>query len=194
MALRAVRISGLLLFTRAIARGLFWSVVLGVLLYAPARYVYLNVPIMPFQPVCLNVNGFWPEDQYMNILGRPTEAFVLGVTDRAVEFGFPAGIGDGRPTVPLSRWLSHHYLEGWDGFYRPRRFFRFHDSSDVVWQYYVSLRQQGLIAPEDLSGYRILDRSGMEDELRRLGPEECGLMEEFVIEGGRFAGLVESLR
>ena len=184
----------LLLYARSVARGLFWLLALGVLLYAPARYVYLNVPIMPFQPVCWNVNGFWADDRYVNIQGRPTEAFVVGIFDLATDWGFPVGISEGELKVPLYEWLSHSRTEGWDGFYRARRFYRFLNSKAVAWQLYGSLRQKGLMAPEELSGYVILDRSGTEDELRRLGASECGLMEEFVIEGGRFAGLVESRR
>ena len=187
-------VTELLLGARAVARGLFWLVVFGVLLYAPARYVYLNVPIMPFQPVCWNVNGFWPEDRYVNIHGRPTEAFAMGIVDLFADREFSVGVSEGGLRVPLYRWLSHHHQQGWDGFYRPRRFFRFHDSWDVVWPFYRSLTQDGLIGPVELRGYVILDHSGVQDELRRLGPTECGLMEELVIEGGRFAGLVESLR
>ena len=190
----AVRTSRrLLLYARALARGLFWLAVLGVLLYAPARYVYLNVPIMPFQPVCWSVNADWP-NEYVEIPGRPSEAFVVGIFDLAVEYGSSVGIAGRQLRVPLYEWLSHNYYQGWDGFYRPRRFYRFLDSAAVAGRLYKMLEDEGVITDETMRKYRFLDLSSGEREWRTRGPDECGLMGNLVIYGRRYDDAIESLR
>jgi len=172
---------------RRIRRWLIWATALALAIGVPLAwvgpYVYFNVPIMSFRPVCFDRNALAPIPRLREVEGTMTREFVLGVAELATEYkDFTVAIRGRRVFLPMANWLSH-----WDLGARDIEHSRWVITGAVATPIFRRRRDEGAITDEAMKEYMFIDRWRDEAEPRPLKADECGLLHELVIEGGHFA-------
>ncbi len=154
-----------------------------------ARYVYFHVPFIKFHPVCYDGNAFFPANNMKINKGHVTREFVVEAAKMASLSPDIEITAQGKNAyLSLVSWISHGYLkEALAGSVDYRRRYRWEYSMSIVQEIFWRRVAQGVITDEIRNEYLFHDIRRENEAPRWLRPDECGLLPELVIEGGRFA-------
>lgn len=169
------------------------AALLGLVVTAAAygvRYVYTEVPLLPFKPVCRDYNRYDSNiDTLRSVNGASSQEFMRDLRSWYQQF-----LNDGWVAIRNGTVL----LRPQDYFSTSEALSKFGGQSEEV-RYYVTARiaraiykrriAEGVITEDSLAMYRVRRGPYMSEltEPAFMYPDECGLLEELVLRDGVFA-------